>query len=168
MNLFQKLLRHLRRFNYPPNLRINGRRKLANTAFQDDNKLYHAFDENDIDEGGIRLETIRFPDFSCNWCKFSTPQDVRYRMNGKTTDGCYSFAVVASRYKNIATPVHDPLEDKKHPNYAHTEVRELLEGEDILFEPPKNRKGKSKKSKSNRLEYRQNLLNNITIELDSL
>ena len=153
---------------YPPNLRINGREKLPNTVFLDDDKLYHAFDKDDIEEDDFRLDSIRFPDFSCNWDKFSIPQDIRFRENGKMTDGCYSFTVCTSRYKNYATPVHDPIEDEKHPNYAHTEVRELLEGEDILFEPPKNRKPKSKKSKSIRLEYRQNLLNNITIELDSI
>jgi len=112
------------------------------------------------------LETIRFHDFSCNWDRFSNPEDIRFRQNGNKTDGCYSFTVLTSRYKSITTPVHDPIQNIEFPNYSHVEVRELFEGESILFEPPKNRK-KKKSRKSKRLKYRQNILNNLIIELES-
>lgn len=40
----------------------------------------------------------------------------------------------------MATPVHDHREHDRYPNYSHVEVRELLDNEDIYFEPPKGRK----------------------------
>jgi len=89
---------------------------------------------------------------------------VRLRANGKVTDGAYSFTVQTARYKSLATPVHDPLKQPVE-NYAHTEVRELLEGESVLDEPPKNRKNKKKAGKARRLEYRQNILNTLDVEL---
>ncbi len=161
-----KLLRFLKNDRYPDCLKIKGRPKLPTSSFKEADRLYHAFDNEDLDEyENIKLETIRFPDFSCNWSRFSKLRHVRLRKNGKKTDGCYSFTVKVSRYKSFATPVHDPISDRIFPNYSHVEVRELFEGEDILYEPPKNRKKKSKKRKSIRMEYRQNLLNNKFIEL---
>ena len=151
---------------FPEALKINKRKKLATCEFNNDDKLYHAFSIEDLSEDGIiEVNSIRFPDFSCNWGRFSKPVHVRFRKNGNMTDGCYSFTVLTSRYKGIATPVHDPIDDESFPNYSHVEVRELYEGEDILFEPPKNRK-KKKSSKGKRLEYRKYLLNNIEIELE--
>lgn len=83
------------------------------------------------------------------------------------TDGCYSLTVLVSRYKEIATPIHDPIHDREFPNYAHVEVRGLFEGEGIYFEPPKNRKkSKAASSKQRRLEYRQNIVNNLFVELN--
>ncbi len=155
------------RDNYPDCLRIKGRKKLLNNEFNEADKLFHAFDNEDLDElYNIRIETIRFPDFSCNWSKFSKPEHIRHRRNGNIKDGCYSFTVKTSRYKKLATPVHDPLNDKDYPNYAHAEVRELLEGEDIFYEPPKGRKKDSKRAKSIRREYRQNISNNLNVELE--
>ena len=155
-------------YKYPKHLYIKGRKKLPIKKLSANDKLFHGFDDYDINEvGQIKLESIRFPDFSCNWSLFSYPKDVRYRKNGNLTDGCYSFLVNTARYKKYATPVHDPIFDKKCPNYSHVEVRELRDGEDILTEPPKGRsKKKSKLAKSQRLEYRQNLLLNSIIELN--
>lgn len=153
--------------NYPENLKINNRKKLSSKEFREFERLYHAFSDEDINEEySIGLNSIRFPDFSCNWSRFSKPEHVRFRENGKMTDGCYSFTVKISRYKNMATPVHDPVDDDEYPNYSHVEVRELFEGESIYFEPQKNRKKKTNKSKCRRMEYRKNLLNNIKIEID--
>jgi hypothetical protein len=112
----------------------------------------------------IRIETIRFPDFSCNWSRFSLPSDVRYRLNGRPTDGAYAFTVEIARYKSIATPVHDPLYSPME-NYSHVEVRELLDGESVFSEPPRCRK-KKKSGRARRLEYRQNLLNGLHVELE--
>ncbi len=168
MKILKKLLKFFKQNKYPDCLRIKGRKKLPTSEFLDNENLYHSYATDDLDDlERIKLETIRFPDFSCNWSRFSNPEHVRYRENGKMTDGCYSFTVEISRYKKIATPVHDPIDDKKYPNYAHVEIRELLPNEDILFEPPKNRYSRAKTRKSLRLEYRQNLLNNIRIELES-
>ena len=92
---------------FPDALKINNRKKLPTSEFKDNDKLYHAFSREDLnDEGAIEVNTIRFPDFSCNWERFSKPQHVRFR------------------------------------------------------------KKKKKSSKSRRLEYRKNLLNNIEIELE--
>lgn len=88
---------------------------------------------------------------------------MRYRLNGKSTDGAYAFTVEIARYKSVATPVHDPLYSPVE-NFAHVEVRELADGESIFSEPPHGRKKKSGKAK--RLEYRQNLLNALQVELE--
>lgn len=168
MNIFQRFLEFITKNNYPRHLLINGRSKLPSTAFKDEDKLYRAYDKLDIDEDdNFKLECVRFPDFSCNWSSFSFPKDILFRENSKSTDGCYLFTVSTSRYKKMATPVHDPREHDKYPNYSHVEVRELQDGEDIYFEPPKGRKLKTKSAKSKRLEYRQNLLNSLYIEFEA-
>lgn len=152
------------RENYPPELHIAGRKKLHTSDFRDEESLYRGFSREDLDDAGlIKLDSIRFPDFSCNWSRFSRPFHIRYRQNGDMNDGCYSFPVRAARYKNLANVVHDPLDDIDYPNYAHVEVRRLLDGDTTDFEPPKNRKWKG--AKSLKLEYRQNIVNNHSIEL---
>jgi hypothetical protein len=96
----------------------------------------------------------------------SEPVDVRKRLNAKPTDGCISFLVKHVRFKEMATPCHDPLEN----NYSHSEVRQLLPEEDVFTEPPKNRKLKKSKdgwSRSQRLEYRQHLVFNKRIEIQA-
>lgn len=166
MNIFQRFSKFFTKDNYPKYLFINNRKKLPTTAFNDDDKLFRSFDKDDLDEDDkLKFETIRFPDFSCNWSRFSFPKDILFREKAKPTDGCYSFTVLTSRYKKMATPVHNPREHDKYPNYSHVEVRELFDSEDIYFEPPKGRKKKSGKSK--RLEYRQNLLRYLNIEFDA-
>jgi len=149
-------------------LQIRGRVKLGAAEFQTEDKLYVAFDREDIDPvtNDLNIESIRFPDFSCNWSRFSESADVRLRPNGQVDDGCYSIIVAVARYKKIATPVHDPIEEKNYENYAHVEVRELLAGESIHSEPPHGRKPSSRGRKKLRLEYRQNIINNRVIELD--
>lgn len=144
---------------HPNHLCINGRKKLSSSSFATDHRLYRSFDESDLDDlRKLKYESIPFPDLSCNWSLFSKPEDVRFRENGKPTDGCYSFTVKVARYKNTATPVHNPRYDKTYPNYAHVEVRELFQDENILFEPPTGRKRK---------EWRLNLSFNHLIELDA-
>jgi len=148
-------------------LKIQGRQKLQPQDFVLEDKLFVAFDRDDIDAdtGDLIPERIRFPDFSCNWSRFSEPGDVRVRPNGRDDDGCYSFTVAVARYKELATPVHDPISKKDYENYAHVEVRELRQGESIYSEPPRGRKSSSKGRKHLRAEYRQNIINNRTIEL---
>jgi hypothetical protein len=157
--------------NYPSHLRFNGRIKLSTRDFKSSDKLFHGCEKSDINENlpepKPKLETIRFPDFSCNWDRFSSKEDIWFRKNGKPTDGCYSFTVETSRFENIATPVHDPLKEDDYENYAHVEVREIYadKGENIYFEPPKGRKIKSKKRKDLRQKYRQNIVNNSNVDL---
>ncbi|MGO9613840.1 MAG: hypothetical protein ACLPX5_12495 [Dissulfurispiraceae bacterium] len=158
------LIQFFRSSKYPAHLRINGREKLSTGSFHCQDKLYRSFDSDDVDEDGrIKLDRIQSNDISCNWSKFSYPSDVRFRENGKLTDGCYSFTVMVSRYEHMATPVHDPLDDKKFPNYSHVEIRRLRKEEDIYFEPPKGRKPGSK---SDRVRYRANLRNHLVIEIE--
>ncbi|MCP4137356.1 MAG: hypothetical protein GY754_40690 [bacterium] len=164
--ILKKLLKFLNLTNYPKELKISGRKKLKTSDFLNTDKLYHGFSKKDLDEDNkLDLNTIRFPDFSCNWDRFSKPDHIHYRENGNRNDGCYSFTVEISRYKKIATPVHDPIKEPLE-NYSHAEIRQLKEDENILFEPPKNRKLKSKTLKSKRLEYRQNIINNLLIEIE--
>lgn len=140
-------------------------KRYSPSDFLTDDKLYRGFNRSDLvpDTDTLEVNSIGFPDFSCNWNRFSEPTDIRKRENAELTDGCYSFNVEIARYKNMATPCHDPIED----NYAHVEVRQLKEDESIYFEPPKERKLKSNNwCKSKRLEYRKNIINNLSIELE--
>ena len=147
-------------------LRIDGRAKLPTTAFRLENRLYRAYYLEELDDSGeIDVETLRFPDLSCNWSRFSLPEDVRIRERGRETDGCYSVSVITARWKSIATPVHDPIDSRPFENYSHVEVRELREDEGIYDAPPRNRKFRGKKHKIRRKEYRRNFVQNLRIEI---
>jgi hypothetical protein len=131
-------------------------------------RLYRGYRLSDLDErtGGIAVSAIRFPDFSCNWSRFSRPEEVRNRQNGQPTDGCFSFSTEHARYNEMATTCHDPMEG----NYARTEIRQLRREEDAFTEPPKRRKLEKAKdgwSRSQRLEYRQHLVFSLSIELEA-
>jgi hypothetical protein len=143
--------------------------KLSSSSFQDQDKLYRSYILDDLDEGErLMLGRIKFPDMSCNWGKFSKPEDILFRENAKQTDGCYSFTVEASRYENMATPVHDPVFGDKEicQNYAHAEVRSLRKGESIHSEPPR---GKRKlKPDAKKMAYRQNIRKLMQIELEAI
>jgi len=139
--------------------------KIFPTDFLDSDLLYRGFNADDLvsESNSIRANSIRFPDFSCNWNRLSEPADIRKRENADQTDGCYSFTVEVARYKEMATPCHDPVEN----NEAHAEVRQLQSEESVDFEPRKDRKLKKKNwSKSKRLEYRNNIVVNLIIELE--
>jgi hypothetical protein len=166
--IWKWLSKYFKSDEYPSCLRINGRLKLPTTEFQGEHKLYRGYSGDDLgEEGEIDIDAINFPDFSCNWSRFSDPEHVRFRENGKSTDGCYSFTVAVARFQSIATPVHDPISDDRYENYAHTEVRLLGEGESIFSEPPKNKpKKRSSRAKSERMKYRQNIMANLMIEIE--
>jgi hypothetical protein len=122
----------------PEHLRINGRP--TDQHFKPQERLYHGYvlAEYDSNQEKLRIETIKFPDFSCNWEKFSSPSDVRCRRSGQATDGCYAFSVEVARFNGMATPVHDPIDDEEYPNYSHVEVRVIRQGEDPeSFLPPR-------------------------------
>lgn len=128
-------------------------------------RLYRSYrlSELNSDMNTLELNAISFPDYSCNWNRFSQPEDVIRRVGALSTDGCFSFSVETARYGNMATPCHDPIPK----NYSHTEVRQLKENEPLNFEPPKRRKLSSHNwSKTKRRNYRQNIINNMTIEFE--
>lgn len=166
MNLFRRFIEFFKKNKYPSNLRINGRKKLPTTSFKNEDKLFRSFVRDDLDENEqIKLELIPFRDISCNWSRFSIAKNILFKKNARPTDGCYSFAVATSRYEKMATPVHDPINDKQYPNYSHVEVRALKEDEDVYYEPPKKRR--RVRPKSQKQAYRQNLLNALNIEFDA-
>lgn len=168
ISILRALFWRLKRRTGFERLRIKGRAKLSVSTFQVAEKLYHGFDVDDIDSDTERpkVASICFPDFSCNWARFSEPEDVRLRPNAALNDGCYSITVEVSRYQKFANPVHDPIADETYENYAHVEVRELRPDESFDFERPKGRrKNKSAIRNHMRLEYRQNLVNQLVIEL---
>jgi hypothetical protein len=153
--------------DFPARLRIAGRQRLSPRNFAQDDLLYRDFRLDYLNEQGeIEANTIRFPDLSCNWSRFSLPDDVKYRENGLNTDGCYSITVEFSRFQNIATPVHDLIQNVEFENYAHVEVRELKPEEDIFIEPPKGRKPNGKKAKKRRSIYRRHICQNLTVEFE--
>ncbi len=145
----------------PERLCIKGRS--VDQLFKGADLLHREFEQCDFNpqEQTISLSAISFPDFSCNWSKYSEPKDVHYRANGSFDNGCCSFLVNTVRHESKATPVHDPLEGT-HENYAHVEVRALLEVEGIDIIPAKGRKLKGSKAVKQR--YRQYLVNNAIIQ----
>jgi len=149
-------------------LKISGRIKQQQVSFGDLDRLYRKYKSVHLDSNGdIEVNLIPFPDMSCNWSKFSNSVDVLYNPESRSCTeelGCYSFTVKDSRYKNIATPVHDPIIKENYENYAHIEIRPLIENEDIYFEPPQGRN--KAMNKAIKLEYRTNLKNNIKIDFN--
>lgn len=145
----------------PYHLRINGRS--IDNNFTDNCLLYRAFSEDDFDYDLDRFkpEHIRFPDYSCHWNRYSKPEDIQYRKNGSPTDGCYSIKVRDAKYKNLARPVHDPIEEVNYENYAHVDVRTLPPGKPGGFIPEP---GGKKPPKSLRMEYRMHVVFNLVIE----
>lgn len=148
----------------PERLKINNRP--LDQDFTPDCLLYRGYvtKDWDFDQDSIKLETLRFPDLSCNWNRYSEPADVRYRMNGASTDGCYSISVSVASYEDMARPVHDPIDDDpEFENYSHVEVRvvksSLQEGTSL----PR----KKKFSKSRKMKYRQHIVNNLIVEIEA-
>ena len=139
--------------------------KYGPSDFQPLESIFHGFRLSDLEQQSeeIMANSIRFPDFSCNWERFSKPQNVKKRTGGRKTDGCYAFTIETARYKNMETTCHDPYPESDPRNYSHIEVRQLLPTESIYEEPPKGRKLKKQIegwSLSQRLEYRQNIAYN--------
>lgn len=156
--------------NYPDHLLCKDRQKLDVSEFDSGSKFYRGFSKNDLDEDGeIKTETLQAPDLSCNWERFSEPEDVRYRENGSLEDGCFQFGIAEVRFQNMANPVHDPLCSGEVENYSHCELRSLKNGEGFSFEPPKKRNRSSGKiAKKRRFEWRSNLRIKLTIVLQPL
>lgn len=152
--------------SFPDNLKQNGRQKLSSESFALKDKLFRSFKKSDLDKNKVlRPETIKFPDISCNWERFSKPEDIWFRDKGSAKDGCYSITVEDSRFNKIATPVHDPItgcSSDEIENYSHTEIRVLQDGKDFSYEPEKNRKLNSKQKK---LEYRMHIREIYKVEL---
>lgn len=143
-------------------LDCRGRVELNASEFAAEDLLYRGFRKDDLDdEGKIDVNTLRMPDLSCNWSRFSIAEDARKRMPGCEHDGCYAIAVSDVRYKEFATPAHDPLCGTEPENYSHVEIREVLEGESLLSSPPKGRKPSGKQRKVLRLEWRTHLVNQL-------
>lgn len=143
----------------------NTGRRYTPADYKPKDKLFRGFNESDLisDTGKLEINSISFPDFSCNWNRFSVAEDIRKRENAFPTDGCYTFSVEVSQFQNMATPCHDPVID----NYSHTEIRQLKPDESIDFEPPKYRKLKSFNwCQTKKTMYRQNIINNIAIEIE--
>jgi hypothetical protein len=84
-------------------------------------------------------------------------------MPGCERDGCYSITVEVARYESFATPCHDPICEEEVENYSHVEIREFLEEESVLDEPPKERK---KRRKVLRGEWKTNIINNLKREFE--
>ena len=140
-------------------------RKFIPSDYLATDRLYRSFRLSELNEGLNTLEfnAISFPDYSCNWNRFSEARDILNREKGLPTDGCFSFSVEVAQFESMATPCHDPLPE----NYAHTEVRQLMEHEPLSFEPPQKRKLESHNwNKTRRRKYRQNIVNNLTVEFE--
>lgn len=155
--------------SYTDSLRCNGRTKLPAGCFVDVSRFYRGYCLDDLEEdGSVKLETIQAPDLSCNSADWSTPHDVKFRLNGLTTDGCYSFSLVDVRFDNLANAVHAPLCDEEPENYSHVELRSLFDGEAVTFEPDAKRdRPKSKGAKKRRIAWRENLRLKLQIEVDA-
>lgn len=150
---------------YPQHLACNGRLKEPLISFRGSDSLFVGYRLGSVDEDGkLKTEMIRLPDWSCNWDKHSTPVDVKFRTNGRITDGCLSITVEDVRYENFATVVHDPLCGSPIENFSHCEVRVVLPGSTVLDEPPPNAKKKdSAASKDARHRWRRHIRNRLKV-----
>jgi hypothetical protein len=150
-------------------LTIRGRPTLRPSDFRPVDRLFRGYSFADLDESGnIDVESFERRDLSCNWDRFSIPSDIHHRPSGRETDGCYSLSVETARFKNLATPCHDPIQGPIYENYAHVEIRWLSDGEDIDYTPPHGRNpSKSKMAKALRLEWRTNAVRNLTFEIQA-
>lgn len=148
-------------------LAIRGRPTLNNGAFNPADRLYRGYCLDDFDDNGnIDVASFESRDLSCNWDRFSIPSDVRHRLRGRETDGCYSITVEVARYKSLTTPCHHPIQQPDYENYAHVEIRWLEPGESVEFTPPHGRQtSRGKAAKAQRLEWRQNAVLRLQIEL---
>ena len=146
-------------------LNCNGRSKLPTTSFEDADGLYMAFSNQELDENGIiRTELFRLPDMSCNWSRFSQPIDVRYRKDGRVTDGALAIRVGEVKFDEFAIPVHDPLCNESPENYSHCEVRSIPGNLKAGDEPPKDaKKRKSSSEKQRRAAWRRHLVLHCSI-----
>jgi hypothetical protein len=151
-------------FDYPPHLACMGRDKQPISAFSETDLLFIGYRLANIDsnDGQLITASIRLPDWSCNWSRYSHPEDVRFRENGLATDGCLSIDIKDVRYQSYATAVHDPICDSLLENYSHCEVRTVQEGGSVESEPPRNG---SKRGKQARLAWRRHIRNRLKIEI---
>lgn len=174
MKIFSVLSIGIKTLKHPLCLWCWGRKKLPCSVFLSTDKLYVGYRLSDLDERGrLKLETIRSPNFSCNWSRFSKPRHVKCRKNGLSTDGCFSFTVEMARFQNHANPVHDPIPfsfaKQQLPNFSHVEVRELKIGEDFNFEPPKKRNvSKNRDFRIRQAEFRNNIRDRCIFEITAL
>ena len=141
------------------------RKKHQPAKFRPDDLLYRDFAVDELDDdGNLDVNTLRIPDMSCNWGRFSKPRDILYRPRGSLTNGCYSLTVATVRFKVFATACHDPICGERPQNYSHIEVRELYEGESVTSEPEKGRK---KRRKALRGEWKTNIINNLNTRIEA-
>jgi hypothetical protein len=133
-------------------------------------RLHRGFCLADVDDNGdIDVASFESRDLSCQWSRFAIPTDIRHREDDRESDGCYSFTVETARFRNLATPCHDPIEKPSHEDYSHVEIRWLNPGESIDFAPPHGRKNRSgKAAKADRLAWRTNAVRHLRIEIEAL
>lgn len=148
------------------------RRKYTPSEFGPEDLLFRGCCLDDfVDRKAVRenlnANAIRFPNFSCNWGRFSTPESVKTRAGGRETDGCFAFTVAVARFREMATPCHDPYPAGDPENYAHVEVRQLRPNEGVYYEPEKERKKLKSAadgwSHSEKLRYREHVAENIDV-----
>lgn len=145
----------------PEHLKINGR--AVDNDFLDSDCLYRSFKLNDFDnfEGSIKIAHITSPEYSCNWSRYSRPEDVKHRKNSNCSEGCYSLTVEVVKFGETAKPIHDPVEEADYENYAHVDVRWLKKDEGMDAMPEAGRR--YPKSKKLKMEYRNHIVNNLKI-----
>jgi hypothetical protein len=121
-------------------LAIRGRLTLSPSDFQPTDRLLRGCSLADLDDHGDRdVASFESRDLSCHWNRFSIASDIRHRPGGRATDGCYSMSVDTARFRNLATPRHDPIATPEYENYAHVEIRWLNSWESIDVAPSKGR-----------------------------
>jgi hypothetical protein len=139
------------------------------TAFSPEEELYFSFDAAmRDDEGLVRSEALRLPDFSCNWSRFSLPDDVRFRANGRLTDGCASITIADAEHEQIMKTVHDPICSETPENYSHIEIRQRPPTLELNQEPPRGYKPKSKGEKAKRSAWRRHIRNRLRVVIEPI
>ncbi len=142
-------------------LACSGRTALKRSEFLNEDQLLLSFRQQQLDsEGVFKPELFQLPDISCNWRRFSEPIDVRFRENGRQTDGCAAIFVRDVCLDDFAVAVHDPLCNRQIENYSHCEIRLNPGGLGVDEEPPQ-KLGKGQRAKRN--AWGKNLILNSKI-----
>lgn len=138
-------------------------------GFEPKDKLYRYFHLDQLDQDGTYgIQVFAIPDMSCNWDRFSDPEDVFLLPQSKDTGGCFAVSVEDARFGGKFGVVHDPVCDdvSQSDNYAHTEVRMLNEADIEALEahtPIDPRRKYKSKSKQKKLEWRTHMSEKVKI-----
>jgi hypothetical protein len=91
----------------------------------DEDTLFRAAHKNwFFPDGDLKEGYFRDYEMSCDWCKYSTPEDTRARRDNSDDNAVIEMSVSAIRSTRSEPQrvEHAPIDDPVKPNQAHTHV----------------------------------------------